>query len=346
MDGLGNCKLRLHVGALGLVLLCVAQGCGKPNATQETVVVYCALDEMYARPILDAFQQATGIAVRAVYDTEAAKTTGLRTRLAAERDRPRADVFWNNETAQTIMLQREGVLEPYRSPSADAMPARFKDPDGYWAGFAARARVLIYNTNLVKDAPASVLDLLKPEWKGKGAIGKPLFGTTATHAAALFALWGPDRARDFFHGLQQNQVAVLEGNAQVRDAVAQGRYAFGLTDTDDANGAILDGLPARWTFPDQDVDGIGTLIVPNTVALIKGAPHPEAAKKLIDFLLSAPVESQLAAMPSIQIPLNPAVPSPNNVPKLADVKVMDVTFEAVADRMAEAAAFITQEFVR
>jgi len=310
------------------------------------VVVYAALDEMYSRPILDAFTKETGIQVRAGYDTEASKTTGLRTRLVAERSRPRADVFWNNEVAQTILLKHEGVLEPYRSPAADAIPASFKDAEGYWTGFAARGRVLIYNTELVKEPPQSVLDLLKPEWKGRAAIAKPLFGTTATHAAALFAVWGDARAQQFFLGLQRNDVAVLEGNATVRDRVARGDYAIGLTDTDDANGAVEDGLPARWVFPDQGADEPGVLIIPNTVALIKGAPHPEAGRKLVDFLLSPAVETQLAGMRSLQIPLNPAVKAPQRVPDLSRVKVMAVPFDAIAARMPATSEFIKHQFLQ
>ena len=101
--------------------------------------------------------------------------------------------------------------------------------------------------------------------------------------------------------------AVLAGNATVRDMVASGAYAWGLTDTDDANGAVEDGLPARWQFPDQEQDGLGTLVIPNTVAVVKHAPHPEAARKLVDYLLEPDVERALAEMRGMQIPLNPAV---------------------------------------
>ncbi len=341
-------KVRQTARILAVVMsILLSTGCGGPQTgTPPSVVVYVALDEMYARPVLEAFERETGIAVKAVYDTEASKTTGLRTRLAAEKGRPRADVFWNNEVAQTIMLKEAGVLEPYRSPAASAIPERFRDPEGYWTGFAARARVMIYNTHLVNVPPTSILDLLKPEWKGKAAIGTPLFGTTVTHAAALFALWGDDRAKAFFRGLRENGVAVLEGNAQVRDRVAQRDFAFGLTDTDDANGAIEDKLPVRWVFPDQGAEGIGTLIIPNTVALISGAPHSVSAKRLIDYLLSPAVETQLAAMRSIQIPLNAAVKSGPNVPVIATIKTMDVSFAAIAAKMPAAAEYIKQEFLR
>lgn len=315
------------------------------SVTKHSVTVYTALDEMYSRTILHEFEQMTGVDVRVVYDTEASKTTGLVTRLIAEKSRPRADVFWNNEVAQTILLKKKGVIQPYHSSSATPIPDGFKDLEGFWTGFAARARVIIYNTGMIETPPRTLMDLLDEKWKGKAAIALPLFGTTATHAAALFELWGEEKARNFFISLKQNKVAVLPGNATVRDMVASGEYAFGLTDTDDANGAVVDGRPAKWLFPDQGKDDLGTLVLPNTVALITGAPNVEAGRKLIDYLLSPGVEAKLAGMRSIQIPLNSKVKPPPNVPRLKKIKVMDVDFEKVAMRMESTARFIKSTFV-
>lgn len=340
---------RSYMRGIHLVTACaatlfLAHGCAREKA--PAVVVYTALDEMYSQPILAAFTEQTGIRVLPVYDTEASKTTGMVSRLIAERDRPRADVFWNNETAQTIILKNKGILEAYHSPSAESIPDTFKDPEGFWTGFAARGRVIIYNTDLVKEPPSSIRDLLKPEWAGRAAIANPLFGTTATHAAALFAAWGDNEAKAFFQGLKDNQIAILAGNATVRDHVASGEYAWGLTDTDDANGAVEDGRPAKWVYPDQGPDGLGTLVIPNTVALVKGAPHPDAAQKLIDYLLSPQVEEALSKMRSIQIPLNPNVVASERVPKVSDTRTMAITFDEIAARMESTAVFVKEEFLQ
>jgi len=117
---------------------------------------------------------------------ETSKTTGLVNRLIAEKNRPRADVFWNSEVGRTLVLKDKGVLAPYRSPAAQDIPAQFKDREDYWTGFAARARVLIYNTELLEasEVPQSIFQLTQPQWKGKVALAYPLFGTTATHVAA------------------------------------------------------------------------------------------------------------------------------------------------------------------
>lgn len=332
--------IRLFVLLSFVTLTFTACGGRNPN----TVVVYTALDEIYSRPILDAFEKESGLDVEVVYDTEAAKTTGLVTRLINEAKRPRCDVFWNNECAQTIRLKERGVLEAFVPRGSAAIPDTFKDLDGFWTGFAARARVILYNTDRVDSPPTSLEDFLKPENRGRGAIALPLFGTTATHAAAIYALWGPEKGLDFFKKLQENEIAILASNSEVRDRVARGEYAFGLTDTDDANGAVEDGLPAKWLLPDQD--GMGTLLVPNTLSLIKGAPNAEGGKRLIDYLLSPAVEQRLANSRSIQIPLNPSAKPPENVPTLDHIKVMAVSYAAMADQMDRSGAELRELFVR
>lgn len=341
-------KIILSCG-LTFVLLTLA-GCGGGTETAEgeperEVVVYAALDQGFSEPILKAFEAETGIRVRARYDVEAVKTVGLVESLIAEAPNPRCDVFWNNEIMHTIRLNKMGLLQPYHSPSAEGIPAAFKDSEGAWTGFAARARVIVYNTNLIpnpKDAPASIEAFRDPEYMGRSTIALPLFGTTATHVAVFFSEWGPDVARQWFLDLKQNKVLISPGNATVRDRVAVGELPFGWTDTDDAVGAMLDGKPVGMVFPDQE--GEGTLLIPNTVCLMAGAPHPNAGKRLIDYLLSAEVEAQLAQARSRQIPLRPGVPAGSHVPALEDIVAMRVDWERAAAHADESRAFVEQEF--
>lgn len=333
------------VAAIGL--LAVLWGCGgcRPAANDE-VVVYTSLDEPFSKPIFADFETETNISVRAKFDTESTKTTGLVEAILAERDRPRCDVLWNNEILQTLRLERAGLLDVYRSPAAEPFPASAKSRDGTWHGFAARARILIVNTELVPEAdrPRSIRDLADPKWRGKAGIAKPLFGTTATHAACLFAALGEDEAKRLFRAMNENGVRIESGNKQVAVSVAAGRLAFGLTDTDDALGQIADRRPVTIIYPDQGDDELGTLFVPNTLAIIKGGPNPDAARKLVDYLLSPDVEKRLAAGPSGQIPLNPKVDVATKVKTPRDVKPMEVDWDKAADKWTRAAEFIRDEF--
>jgi iron(III) transport system substrate-binding protein len=327
-----------------VILPLAAIGC-RASSTKE-VIVYTALDEGFSKPIFADFAAETGVTVVPKFDTEATKTVGLTEAILAERQRPRCDVFWNNEILNTLRLQRAGLLEVYRSPSARPFPAWAKSTEGYWHGFAARARILIVNTNLVpqSDRPSSIRDLAAEKWRGKTGIAKPLFGTTATHAACLFAALGEEEGRRLFRAMKQNDVRIEAGNKQVAVSVAAGRLAFGLTDTDDALGQIAEQQPVAIVYPDQGEDDLGTLFIPNTLAIIKGGPNPQAAKKLVDYLLSADVEKRLAAGPSGQIPLNPEVDVETKVKTPREVKAMNVDWQKAANQWAHAARFIRDEF--
>jgi iron(III) transport system substrate-binding protein len=312
----------------------------------RTVVVYTALDSEFSEPIFADFRAATGIRVLPKFDTESTKTVGLTQAIIAERDRPRCDVFWNNEILNTLRLEEQGLLEPYRSPAAETYPAQFRSPDGLWYGFAARARVLLVNTDLVpeNERPASIDDLADPKWRGRAAMAKPLAGTTATHAACLFACRGPDQAKAFFEKLKANDVRILSGNKQVALRVAAGQVAFGLTDTDDAIIEVEKGFPVAIVYPDQAEGKPGTLFIPNTLAIVRGAANPEAARSLVDYLLGAGAEARLAAGPSAQIPLSSATPAETRVETPRTIRAMEVDFEAAAANWDAAATFLRDEF--
>jgi iron(III) transport system substrate-binding protein len=269
----------------------------------DLVLVYSALDREFSEPVLKVYGERTKVNVLPKFDVESTKTVGLTNLIIAESRRPRCDPFWNNEILNTLRLKGRGLRAPFHPRHADELAETFNAKDGTWYGFAARARILIINTKLVADAdrPKGIKDLLNPKWKGKIGIAKPLFGTTATHAACLFAVWGDQKARSFFLDLKANGVQVLAGNKQVAVAAGSGEIALGLTDTDDAIGEIDVGSRVSIVYPDREPDGIGTLFIPNTLAITKGAPHLQAAQALADHLLSPEVETTLATGPSAQI---------------------------------------------
>jgi len=275
------------LAALGILL--VLYGVSRRLSDQvATVVVYTSQDQVYSEPILAEFERASGIRVQALYDSEAVKTVGLVNRLLAEQAHPRCDVFWNNEELRTRQLVARGVLEPT------------------WAALGHRSRRLVINTNVLAldQAPRSLLELTNEVWRGRVAMAYPLFGTTATHFLALRQHWGEEGWRRWCEALKANDTLVVDGNSVVVRLVGQGQAMVGLTDSDDVAAGMREGYPLQAQPLGED-----SLLIPNTVALVRGAPHPEPAAKLMAFLqdpttigrlveanalesVAAPVESQ------------------------------------------------------
>jgi iron(III) transport system substrate-binding protein len=280
-----------------LCLLCSPAGCDRTDGSDsQTLVVYTSVDEPVARPILEEFTRRTGIRVETRTDAEANKSAGLAARLEAEKSNPKCDVWWGNEVFRTIRLADAGVLAPYESPSASDIPQQFKDPAHRWAGNGLRARVIGVHVDpgerSVNPLPNySIEDLARPELKGKIALANPRAGTTSGHVAALYVLWGEPRAQAFFRSLRDNGVKVLGGNGDVANEVSRGTVRVGLTDNDDVDNAAREGNTISAVLPDQKT--YGTLTIPCTAALVAGATHPESAKKLIDYLLSAETEKRM-----------------------------------------------------
>ncbi len=308
-----------------IIFILPLSGCDTNGDEAGEVVIYTSVDQMYSEIILNEFEAETGIKVLPIYDVEATKTTGMVNRLIAEQERPQADVFWNGEILQTIRLKESGALTTFTSPSAENIPGSFKDPEGYWVSYAGRARIIIANTDLLEpeEYPTSIYDLLDPAWPaGEVCIAYPMFGTTATHAAALYAYLGPEEGAAYHQTITDRGVAVLDGNSVTRDMVAEGRMLFGMTDTDDACVAIQDGDPVKIILPDQEPGGLGALVIPNSICMIKDGPNPEEAQILIDYLLSEEVEKRLLEIGWAHLPVR-------------DIPYEPVYFEAEGARLME-----------
>lgn len=296
----------------------------------DPLVVYCAHDAVYAEAILQRFSRETGIPLSIRYDTEATKSLSLVELILREGKSPRCDVFWNNQLVGTDQLKKAGLLEPYKGPGYERIPEKYRDPEGCWTGFAARLRVYIVNTRRVqalashgRDLDGAIAEILDGDLTHV-AMAKPLYGTTLTHYAVMWRCLGPEGVRKWRADKRERGLVEVAGNAAVKDLVARGVCDLGVTDTDDFfealdSGAAVAMAPVQTLVPkpgtgkitygkvggpDANLD-LNTICIPNTVAIIRGARHVDAARRLVDYLLSERVELSLAASNSRQIPLGP-----------------------------------------
>jgi iron(III) transport system substrate-binding protein len=317
-----NMFLRL---CLGLLIGAVLASCGR-SADKQEVVVYSSVDQVFAEPVLRQFEASAKVRVRAVFDTEETKSTGVLNRIIAEANHPQADVFWSGDPMRPYQLIRRGLVEPYAPRSAAALPPHAKGAE--WTGVAARARVLLVNTDQVAtDPPRSIRDLANPTWKNRVAIANPLFGTTTMHVAALFSLLGDAEAQRFLDSVKANGVRIAASNGEVKRLVSAGEVAWGVTDTDDAIDALAAGAPVRIVFPDQD--HIGTLVMPTSVVVLRGARNANAARDLVEYLASPETEKYLAEH-GAHLPLQPRVAVPQALSTAAELRAMKVDYGELA----------------
>jgi iron(III) transport system substrate-binding protein len=125
--------------------------------------------------------------------------------------------------------------------------------------------------------------------------------------------------------------------------VAAGEFAVGITDTDDVNVARLEGKPVGLIYP--DVNGMGTLIIPNCAVLIANGPNPDTGRRFIDYLLRPETEEALAASEAAQIPLRPGVPVPEVVPFIERLKPMKVNYTTLAGLLETLSSGYVKEWV-
>ena len=315
-------------------------GLGCVPQREKSVVLYSAADREYVTPILDAFERSnTGTEIARQFDVEASKTLGLVTRIEREKERPRCDVFWNNELIHTIRLQKQGLLASRRWKVPDNWPKGFKASDGSWIGFAARARVLLVNKNRLPDPatwPKSVFELADEKWHHLCGLAYPVYGTTATHMAVIAShrvKYGNDQLLDW-QGWSDGWIKhaiVLAGNKQVALAVSSGELAWGLTDTDDAIIEKEAGNPVEIVFPDQGQAGFGTVFIPNTISVLSKSPNPTSAALLADYLVSEKSESRLTMGNSAQFPVWPNAKTKSRLIETVEARWAEVDFEKAAE---------------
>lgn len=261
------------------------------SSSDSEVIIYAAQDQVYAEPILREFEKETGLKVKAVYDSEAVKTVGLANRLLAERAHPQCDVFWGNEEMRTRQLAAQNV---------------FRETNG-WAAFGYRSRRLVlhdfYEDHIyVRSGPDSLLELTNEWWRGRVVMAFPQFGTTATHFHALKQLWGEEQWLAWCRALASNKPFIVDGNSVVVKFVARSEADIGLTDSDDIDAGRRERLPVHALPLNRE-----SLLIPNTVAVIRSAPHPKSAQRLFDYLQRSEVVDKLVkagALEGATIPTN------------------------------------------
>jgi ABC-type Fe3+ transport system substrate-binding protein len=272
-------------------------------AKQEGQVVWYTslIVNQAARPLVDAFSKKyPGIEVR--YARGDSGPNAIKVMNEARAGKVEGDVF--DGIATTPPLLRAGLVEKFAPSDADKYPPALRDPDGRWNALVLYFLTPGINTQLVgQDEIKTAADLLDPKWRGKIAWGTEPSSGAPVYVGAVLATMGEDKGMAFLRALAKQDIVNVDAtNRAILDQVILGQYAIALSIFN--HHAVLSaqkGAPVKWL----KVEPIPAPF--HCIGLVRNAPHPNAARLLIDFLLSE--EGQQTFADVGYLPALPSVPA-------------------------------------
>ncbi|HAL17116.1 MAG TPA: ABC transporter substrate-binding protein [Anaerolineaceae bacterium] len=292
------------------------------------LVIYSGRSEPLIQPVIDAFKAEypeVEVLLKAGSNSEIANA------LIEEQANTQADLFITTELFTVQSLAQQGIFQPYRPAAADQLPPEFVDPNNNWIGLTLRARVIMYNTDLVvpEDLPTSIFDLTDPKWKGKIAAAGSTNGSMQAQIAAMRQLLGEEETEAWLQGLLDNEVTFFGGHTDVRKAVGAGEFALGLVNHYYYHLQLAEGSKVGVIYPDQGDGQLGLITNTTAVAVVKGAQNVSAAQAFVDFLVSEQGQ-KLFAEQNYEYPLLPGVPLRDGVQPLESFRLAEVNVAEAA----------------
>jgi ABC-type Fe3+ transport system substrate-binding protein len=294
---------------LGVVLLAASPVRAADRALIEAaqregkVVWYTTLIVNQAiRPLQQAFERKYP-GVRLEYSRADDSPTALKIMTEARAGSVQADIF--DGLYNMIALRRAGLLAPYRPPNAEQYPPALRDADGFWIAILIYVFAPGLNTNLVpvREAPKSLPDLLDPKWRGKMAWNPNSIAGAPGFVGNVLMSMGEERGMDYLRALSRQQVVIVEASSRaILDQVIAGEYPIGLMMFNHHTViSARKGAPTTWAKLEP------VPVAPDAIALLKDAPHPNAARLLMEFLTSE--EGQQVLRQADYLPALPSVPA-------------------------------------
>ncbi len=267
---------------------------------QDSLVVYSSVDEENAKKLLDAFSKATGVKVRFTFLSSGPAVA----RIEAEKGNPQADLWYGAPSENHVVLKEKGLSQPYVSPNAKELAAKFKDPEGSWTSFYMNPLGFASNLNTLKqkgaEPPTSWADLLKPEFKAQVQVPSPqTSGTGYNMVAALVMVMGEDKTFDYLKKLHPSIQTYTQSGTAPSKAAAIGQAGVGIQFTPAFLQLIEEGYPLKITFPKE---GVG--FEAPAISILKGAPHLDLAKKLVDWAISIPGQNAITDAKAFFFPVH------------------------------------------
>ena len=307
--------------AAGLVAGFVG-ACSDSGDDGPDLVIYSGRAESLVGPILERFEEESGLDIRIQY----ADTSELTPTLLEEGENSPADVFFSQDAGALAALANEDMLAELPASLLDGVDDRFRDPDGRWTGVTGRARVIGYNTERVAEAdlPKSVFEVTDPKWKGRVGF-PPTNASFVAYVSALIESVGRAETKAFLEGLKANEAKRYDNNVLALEAVAAGEVDLALVNHYYLYANFRDepDAPLANHYPGQDGDGEGTFVNVAGVGILESSERKDAARQLVEFLLGEEAQEYFRDETS-EYPLRDGIDPIDALPPLTSLETIDV----------------------
>ncbi|AEA71940.1 extracellular solute-binding protein [Pseudomonas brassicacearum] len=317
------------LSALALTLI----GTTAAQAADEVVVYSSRIDELI-KPVFDAYTRKTGVSVKFITDKEAP----LMQRIKAEGENATADLLLTVDAGNLWQAEQMGILQPFTSPVIDAnIPSQYRASSHAWTGLSLRARTIVYSTDRVKPSELSTYEALAgDEWEGRLCLrtSKKVYNQSLT--ATLIETHGAEKTEEILKGWVRNlSTDVFSDDTALLEAINAGQCDVGIVNTY-YYGRLHQQKPdlkVKLFWPNQADRGVHINL--SGIGLTKHAPHPDAAKKLVEWMTTPEAQSIFADV-NQEFPANPKVEPSKEVAAWGKFKADTLPVEVAGRRQAEA----------
>jgi iron(III) transport system substrate-binding protein len=301
------------------------------------LTIYSGRSEELVAPLLDCFEEQSGIDVEVRY----AGSDEIALQIAEEGDDTDADVFFSQTPGPLGYLEEQGRFRELPSELLELVDDEYQSPTGSWIGASGRVRTLVYNTDAVEDAdlPATIDDVLDPEWEGRLGVA-PSNASFQDFIAAMLLERGEEATAEFLVGLAELEPRIEPNNVAIVDAVGRGEIDAGLVNHYYGVQALREDpeLPiANHFFPSGDLGSF--VLVAGAGILDEGADHQQQAEAFMSFLLSPAAQTYFATETG-EYPLAGDVPPPEGQPELSSVGIPGYDEGTLGQAITDAARLI------
>lgn len=336
-------SMRPVLPIVAAVLSLLLAGCagGNPRGGDAgELVVYSSRNENFVNALLEKFERETGIKVRPLH-----AGGGAVNRIIEEGRNVQADIFIANDVGALEHLRLEGYLQGYTPAGIETIAAHYRAPDNSWFALSARTRVLMYNKDLITEAqmPKTIWELTDPRWRGQFAITRGGNASMIGHVSALRYEWGDAKTAEWVAKVKDNAGAIMSGHGDIRRAVGAGGFKFGLVNNYYFHQQLREptGNNVGVIYPDQGDGGMGAVVNAAGVALVKGAPNLENARRFLDWML-LPESQREFSYASMEVPINPGIEAIGEAARIADYRVQGMPLSRLGEFFTDTKKLIEQ----